>query len=436
MDLRLPRVGIVFLAMLAVFTIGLTAWLVPRFGGPGVRLSKAYEVHAIFSDVQQLETKAQVHSRGVRVGTVQRIEVKGDVADVTLNINRKYSPLYRDATARLGQRTAIGDAYVDVTFGHSGAGRLASGGQITRVRPTVEFDEAFKTFDPVTRGHAAALTRTAGDGAADPRTSGRWNATVANLSTAVHELNGLTRSLRGQRSTLAALVSNSRAALRELGTRDRALRSLVANGDQTLRAFAERPRAFAATLAGLPRFLQQARSTLATARPLLRSARPVLSNLSASSPALASALASLRPASRDLKASLDGLGTLNRVAVPALDRVERVMTIAKPFADNALPVLANLVPIMGFLNEHEREFASWFSNTRALSSHGDSKGRWARFFIFAEPQVALGIKGSVEHNAYPPPGDQDHNESYRPGSYPRLMPYLPDSVRARRQSGR
>lgn len=434
MDLRLPRVGLVFLFLMAVFTIGLTAWLVPRFGGPGLRVSDTYEVHARFSDVQQLETKAQVLSRGVEIGTVQHIDVTGDVADVTLNIDREYAPVYRDATARVGQRTAIGDAYVDVVLGRPQTGRVPSGGRIARIRPTVEFDEAFNTFDPVTRGHAAALTRTFGEGAADPRTSGRWNATVANLSTAVHELDGLTQSLRGQRATLAALVSNSRAALNELGTRERALSSIVANGDRTFAAFARNPRGFAATLTALPRFMRQARATLATARPLLRSARPVLSDLSTSSPALASTFAALRPTSRDLKVSLDGLRRLNRVAVPSLKRAERVLTIAKPFADNALPVLGNLVPIMRFLNEHEREFAAWFSNTRAWSQQGDSKGKWARFLIFAEPLVALGVKGSVEHNAYPQPGDHANNQPYREGSYQRLMPFVPESAAARRSS--
>jgi phospholipid/cholesterol/gamma-HCH transport system substrate-binding protein len=425
MDLRLPRTGVIFLVLMLAFTVGLTAWLLPRLGGPGLHVSKTYDVHANFPDVQQLETKAQVLSRGVAVGTVEHIDVRGDVADVTLNIEARYRPLYRDATARIGQRTAIGDAYVDITLGSPRAGRFPSGDRITRIRPTVEFDEAFDTFDPVTRGHAAALTRTFGDGAADPRTAGRWNATVANLSAAVHEVNGLTQTLRGQRSTLASLVSNSRTALAELGTRERALRSIVAGGDRTFAAFAANPKGVSATLTALPRFLQQARATLATARPLLKNARPVLSDLSASAPALASTFTSLRPASRDLKATLDGLRTLNRVAVPTLKRAERVMTIATPFANNALPVLANLVPIMRFLTDHQREFASWFSFTRAFSSQGDSKSKWARFLIFAEPQVALGIKGSVEHNAYPQPGDQAHNEAYRPGSYTRLMPFVP-----------
>jgi hypothetical protein len=79
-----------------------------------------------------------------------------------------------------------------------------------------------------------------------------------------------------------------------------------------------------------------------------------------------------------------------------------------------------------FLAPRANTAAAWFANTADLGSNGDAKGKWARFFIFTDPATASGGPApSPPGNAYTKPDDAAHNAPYRPGDYPRLMPFRP-----------
>jgi hypothetical protein len=154
---------------------------------------------------ESLETEAVVLDRGVQIGTVGPVSVRGSLASVTLDIDPRYAPLYRDATVRIGQRTAIGDAFVDVVRGSTTAGPIANGGAIARVSPNVDFDQAFATFTAPARTHATTLIRTFGVGAAAPQTAARWGLTVSQLSRVVQQAADLTAALDGQKSAISTL---------------------------------------------------------------------------------------------------------------------------------------------------------------------------------------------------------------------------------------
>ena len=70
--------------------------------------------------------------------------------------------------------------------------------------------------------------------------------------------------------------------------------------------------------------------------------------------------------------------------------------------------------------------AAWFANTADLGSNGDAKGKWARFFLFTDQATASGAPASPPPgNTYTKPDDAAHNEPYKPGDFPRLMPFGP-----------
>ena len=69
-----------------------------------------------------------------------------------------------------------------------------------------------------------------------------------------------------------------------------------------------------------------------------------------------------------------------------------------------------------------RTVASWFSNTAALGTNGDKKGRWARFFVFFDPATLLGQQASLPNNAYTPPNDALNPQPFEPGDFERLLP--------------
>jgi phospholipid/cholesterol/gamma-HCH transport system substrate-binding protein len=431
MDLKVPRSGVLWLAITVLLSLGLTFWLVSTLGGPGANLTEPYQVRAASSDVQQLEANAVVLIRGVKVGQVKSISVTGDRAQLTLAIDGQYTPIYRDAIVRIGQRTAIGEAFVDLRRGSAGAGALPSRGTISRVRETVGFDQAFSTLDEKPRAHAVSLLETLGRASRLPQTAQRWGATVHELGRTTHELRGLTTTLRQQQRDLGGFVEGSRAALQELGERERTLTSLVTTSRQTLGVFAGRQPDVATTLHELPPLLRTARGVLARVRPLVMEARPVVRDLAASSDALGKTFSKLDPVARDTRATISGLGRFNAAAVPLLRNALPVVEVARPFARSLEPILRNAVPLADYLSPRAPEFFSWFSGNRGAGAQGDSKSQWVRFFIFDDPGQSLGTRNEsmMSRNAYPPPQDAYAPTPYKPGSYPRLLPYTPKGKR-------
>jgi phospholipid/cholesterol/gamma-HCH transport system substrate-binding protein len=60
-----------------------------------------------------------------------------------------------------------------------------------------------------------------------------------------------------------------------------------------------------------------------------------------------------------------------------------------------------------------------------LGQNGDAKGRWARFFVGFDPSTGFGLPGAPAGNSYTEPNDAAHNAAYKPGDFPRLMPFRP-----------
>jgi phospholipid/cholesterol/gamma-HCH transport system substrate-binding protein len=426
MTLKLPRVGLTLLALAFAFSIGLTLYLIPRLGGPQLSLSSSYTVEAVVPDAQLLEPAGVVLDRGIQIGTVVSINTDGNNARVTFAIDGQYAPLYRNAIARVGQRTVLGDAYLDIVRGTAASGRIPNGGVIKHVQPNIDFDQAFSTFTQAALGHTDSLLHTFGQGAASPLTAMRWGATVGQLSQLVTQTSSVLSALRDQQSELATLVTSADGAVRELGSRQQALTGLVDNGRRTLAVFAAQPTAVAAGLKQLPALLSTAQHALNDARPLLVEARPLVADITAAAPPLASAAKQLKPFSRSARTVISELPALQRSALPFLSAAQPVITEAQPFSRSLEPDLQNLAPIMQYLAPYAPDLNSWFTKTLGGGVQHDSKGNWIRFLIFIDPETAAGInRGAQYRNPYPLPGTQTNPQPYQPGSYPRLMPTMP-----------
>ena len=80
---------------------------------------------------------------GVKVGDVQSVNLKNGVAVVTVNMEKKYAPVYRDAHVLLRPKTGLKDMYLALDPGTRKAGALPSGGTIpvSNTLPDVNPDE-------------------------------------------------------------------------------------------------------------------------------------------------------------------------------------------------------------------------------------------------------------------------------------------------------
>ena len=425
MTLRIPRGGAFALIAFGVSALAIFLVLAARFGGPSLRLADPYALTAPVADTQGLAVRSDVLVRGVRVGRVAAIEVEDGIAAVRLEIDDLPLPVRRDATLRIGMKTLLGEAYVDLDPGRRGP-VLPDGARLGRaaVRPSVEVDEALEALGEPARADLRGTLAEAGRGARSPRTAARVGETLAQLRLVTGGLRELGTALEAQAPDLAAAVEDSRAVVGEVAARQRALTTLVGDTQRTLDAVGARERDLRGGLRELPRLLHAARAALEEGDPLVREARPLLRDLRDASPSLAGAFTELPAVARDASGLLAAAPRLERAAAPLLAEAGPLVGDARPAARSLGPALANLVPVVRFLSPRRRAIAAWFSNTADLGLNGDSKGSWARFFIFLEPGTASGRPGGrYSANAYTRPGDAAANRPYTPGDYERLKPF-------------
>ncbi len=89
-------------------------------GGAAMR-GESYELVADFSNVGGLKPRAAVSMGGVRIGSVERIELNPDTfeARVTMRISERYNDLPEDTSASILTAGILGDQYIGLEPGGS-----------------------------------------------------------------------------------------------------------------------------------------------------------------------------------------------------------------------------------------------------------------------------------------------------------------------------
>ena len=415
------RVG---LAAFALATIALFTILLARFGGP--QLGGGRAVYARFADAQGLTPNADVLVRGVRVGRVAAITAGGARSRVKLELDANAPALHRDAVATVGSKTPLGESFVVLDPG-TGSPSLGGAPRTIATRPTVQIDDALSVLDRAGREDLRRVLASSARALRSPAASQQVSDTLAALDQATVALKGLAGTLQGQDGQIATTVTNARSVLHELGDHDSAVRSIVHDGRTTLAALAAARAAIGPSLQRARTVVRKANTTLGAARPLIAEAQPFVAAVDDAAPHLSSALRTLPATMTAANGLIAKLPAVQRAASPTL-RTARHHLPAIDRAVRALgPALQNIVPMLGYLAPRANTIAAWFSNTAALGQNGDAKGRWARFFVGFDPSSGFGLPGSPPGNSYPQPDDAAHNGAYRPGDFPHLMPFRPDS---------
>ena len=472
MNRRVPRGGAVLLVLFVVTGVALFLFFSARFGGPTVRTSDPFVLRTQVSDTQGLSVRSDVRMRGVLVGHVQRVQRRGGRAALELVLDAEPVRLRRGTTLRVGTKTALGESYVDLLPGPARAAELRSGTTLraSAVRPAVEVDEALEALDRPTRGHLQGVLRELGRGTASPRAADQVAGAVTGLRRTVDEVHDLGTLLQQQAGDLSQTVLAGGRVVDELARRSDRVTALVRDGRRTLDAVGARDDALRATVDEAPRLLRSARGTLRDVRPLVAEARPVVSDLRAAAPDLTAAVRALPSVAGDVDAILAGGRRLERAADPLLRGASAsgggtagggasasggrtagggasasgggtagggasasggrtsgggapaLLDAAGPVANSLTPALANVATGARWLAPRKRTVASWFSNTAAIGTNGDAKGRWARFFIFIDPATLLSQKSDLPTNAYTPPDDALNPQAFKRGDFERLLP--------------
>ena len=154
------RFDFVAIAGLIVAALAVTAYILDH--QPSFVFGKSYyTVHAPFATAAAV-TAGQgqaVTIAGVEVGQIGGVSLQDGRAIVTMNIYKKYAPIYNDATVLLRPRTPLKDMYLSLDPGTRSAGAVPAGGMLSaaNTNPDIDVSEILSSLDVDARNYLILL---------------------------------------------------------------------------------------------------------------------------------------------------------------------------------------------------------------------------------------------------------------------------------------
>jgi phospholipid/cholesterol/gamma-HCH transport system substrate-binding protein len=183
---RSIRLGLFLLTTLAI--LGVSVFLVGR---QEMRFGSNYRVRSEFDNVSGLTDGADVRVGGIRMGTVQSIQLPkrpdGKVT-VTMDLAKEtQSIVKRDSVASIQSSGLLGDKYVEISFGSMEAERLKGGEKIESEPPLDVADLYHKANELLDTGQGA----------------------LENIMGAADNLNLITGKINTGHGTIGKLINDS-----------------------------------------------------------------------------------------------------------------------------------------------------------------------------------------------------------------------------------
>jgi phospholipid/cholesterol/gamma-HCH transport system substrate-binding protein len=234
---------------------------------------------------------------GVPVGQIGKVELKDGVAVITLQIKKKYAPIYRDATMLLRPKTGLKDMIVEMDPGNPSAGKVPENGHIpvANTAPDVNPDEILANLDADTRTYLEILLNAGGQAFSHGNYVDDLRETFKRFEPTNRSLAKLTGELSKRRRNIAHVNHNLRLLMEELGSKDKQVASLVDSANANFRALARQDANIRESLQLLPDTLRTAQTTLGKADNLARHLGPTLQHLRPTARALGPSLRATRP---------------------------------------------------------------------------------------------------------------------------------------------
>jgi phospholipid/cholesterol/gamma-HCH transport system substrate-binding protein len=403
-------IGVLVVAVLAgivVFAVtaqnGLPSYL------PGVQRGV---VKAAFDDAGALRVGDDVRIADVRVGYVSDLDLVEGTPVATLQLDED-RPVYSDASAAVGARSALGQKYVALNPGTEAAGVLGDA-TIIRTTPSQELDTLLGVLDEPTREAAASTVREVGGGLAGHGT---------DLADGVAALPGMLPDL----GTVSQALSDDGGA---------SLGDLLTNADRLARSFAERQQSIAATVQQLdptlaalntdngdrarevldqaPETMRQVRAALDDLRGPLASAHDAVTVIRPGATALGEATPDLRGVLREAVTPLDKVPGVAQSADPAITDLTPTVTDLRPLARQLGTTMAQGAPSLQYLGRYSGDISNFFTYFADTLSTSDQLGHGIRIYPLVKPEMVLNNlpveDPTVHREAYPPPGGTlDHH---------------------------
>jgi phospholipid/cholesterol/gamma-HCH transport system substrate-binding protein len=355
-------VGVVMI--LALLVVGWIGGIVQTGGAlPGKNYTY---VTAEFDDVGILKTGKDVKQDGLRVGTVSKIEYVDGLAVVTLRIDGDVE-VHRDATAFVGNTSALGKKYVGFDPGTPEAGDLGDEPiAVEATRGSTSLEDVLSALDPKTRTALQKAVGALGVGTAGH--SEDLNAVLAASPELLTDLETVMEAAGGDRADIASLLISADDLVNRFNGRTGEIEALVKNVDRTVQALGvDDGRPLEETVAGLPSALRTADKALEDLHDPLVDAEVALRDLQPGARALGAATPDLRAFLRDSPDTLDKVPGVADDAVPAVSSLTDTLQDARPLLDPLKSSVDSLAHLLYRFAPYSGDAARFFSQHDLLS---------------------------------------------------------------------
>ena len=299
---------------------------------------KPFELKGEFSTGQAV-TPGQgqtVRVSGVRIGDIQKVELKEGRAILTFAIDPKYKGLVQtNWTGLLRPKTGLKDMFVELVPGKQRAPAAREGWTmpVSNTLPDVNPDEFFASLDVDTRDYLKLLLNGAAKGLKGR--SGDLSAVLKRFEPTYRDIAAVSGEVTGRREDLRRLITSLNRLNSELGRSDDDLAELVDSSAVVFRQFASERDDLQATVRKLPGALSQTTDTLEKVERMATV---------------------LGPASERLRPAVRAIGRANKATLPfAREARPLIRSDIRPFVREARPLVRELRPAAHDLVDAEPE---------------------------------------------------------------------------------
>ncbi|HEY6771247.1 MAG TPA: MlaD family protein, partial [Solirubrobacterales bacterium] len=237
-----------FLAILGLLLVGLVATYIivqnQRLRIPLLE-EKPFELKADLTTAQAV-TPGQgqtVRVAGVRVGDISSVDYEDGHAVVTMAIDRKFLPVYKDATVLLRPKTGLKDMFLELDPGtnydpNSDDDEYQNGGEIpvANTAPDTNIDQILAALDGDTRAYLRLLLTQGGQGLnGRGKDLGKLLGSLGPINSGLARIN---TEVAKRKENLRTLVHNMNLLFGAVGQDGQGIEQLVSASNQTLGAIA------------------------------------------------------------------------------------------------------------------------------------------------------------------------------------------------------
>jgi phospholipid/cholesterol/gamma-HCH transport system substrate-binding protein len=335
---------------------------------------------------------------GVQVGQVGKVDLTNGRAVVTMNIYKKYKPIYANASVLLRPRTPLKDMYLSLDPGTKDAGAVPSGATLPvgNTQPDVNVEEILSTLDVDTRNYLLLLLAGGAQAFHDNGATGAApsDAAVADLSGTFKRFAPLgrdtvtfTKLLQERTRNIRRSIHNLRLVTEALGSVDGRLTSLINSSNTNFAAISSQSGNLEQALTLLPPTLQDTTRTLGKVQAFATQSTPALRRLIPFAHAFGPALAAARPLFHDTTPVIRDQLRPYSVAIQPLAKIlapaSKKLADATPALTRSISVLNALFNTLAYQPGGSKQgylyWGSWLShNALSLTDLQDAHGGMVR----------------------------------------------------------